>query len=107
MTGHRRLAAPIVLLAVSVALVACGVGSSANGSFTRTLSVTGPIRLELVNADWDVVINVKRRRKKYTCRLDVRASGISFHQPTKADKRNCVESTRSNRRAIPFASAKI
>jgi DUF4097 and DUF4098 domain-containing protein YvlB len=80
MTGHRRLAAPIALLAVSVALGACGVGSSTNGSFTRTLSVTGPIRLELVNAAGDVVINGSADGKVHV-QADVRASGISFTNP--------------------------
>jgi hypothetical protein len=80
MTRHRRLAAPIVLLAVSVALVACGVGSSASGSFTRTLSVAGPIRLELVNAAGDIVINGSADGKVHV-QADVRASGISFSNP--------------------------
>jgi DUF4097 and DUF4098 domain-containing protein YvlB len=82
MTGHRRLAAPIALIAVSVVLGACGLGSSANGSFTRSLNVSGAIRLELANAAGDVLINGSADGKVHV-RADVRSSGISFTNPQK------------------------
>jgi DUF4097 and DUF4098 domain-containing protein YvlB len=82
MTGHRRLAAPIAWIAVSVALGACGLGSPANGSFSRNLNVSGPIRLELSNAAGDIAITVSTDGKVHL-RADVRSSGISFTNPQK------------------------
>ena len=82
MRGHCWLAVPAGLLAITAVLGGCGLGSSANGSFGRTLNATGPIRLELTNAAGDVVINGSADRKVHV-QADVRASGISFTNPQK------------------------
>jgi DUF4097 and DUF4098 domain-containing protein YvlB len=79
-TRHRRLAAFLGLLAFAATLAACGVGSSANGSFSRTLDVTGPIRLEVTNAAGDIVINGSTDGK-VRVKADIRASGFSFVNP--------------------------
>ena len=82
MRGHRRLAVLTGLLAIAALLGGCGVGSSANGSFSRTLNVTGPIRLEFSNAAGDVTINGSTDGKAHV-QAEVRASGISFTNPQK------------------------
>ncbi len=82
MTRHRRLAAPLGLLALTAVLGACGVGSSANGSFSRTMNVTGPIRLEVTNPAGDIVINGSTDGK-VRVKADIRASGFSFINPQK------------------------
>lgn len=82
MTRHRRLAAPLGLLALSAIFSACGVGSSAKGSFSRTLDVAGPIRLEVTNAAGDIVINASADGK-VRVKADIRASGFSIVNPQK------------------------
>ncbi|MFI5056847.1 MAG: DUF4097 family beta strand repeat-containing protein [Candidatus Acidiferrales bacterium] len=82
MTGHRRPAAFVALLAFAIALSGCGAGSSVNGSFSRTLNVTGPIRLELANAAGDVVIRGSADGRVQV-KADVRASGYTFVNPQK------------------------
>ena len=44
------------LLAMSVALAACGIGPTEQGTFDRALSVSGPLRLELANSSGAVRI---------------------------------------------------
>ena len=82
MTRHRRLAPHLGLLAITAVLGGCGVGSSANGSFSRTLNVTGPIRLEVTNAAGDIVINGSTDGK-VRVKADIRASGFFFVNPQK------------------------
>jgi DUF4097 and DUF4098 domain-containing protein YvlB len=79
---NRRLAASIALLAAAVALAGCAVGPAATGSFDRTLTVTGPIRLELANASGDISITGSADRKVHV-HADVRSSGIGFDSPQK------------------------
>ena len=43
-------------LAASIALAGCGIGPAENGVFDRTLSVSGPIRLDLSDASGDIRI---------------------------------------------------
>ncbi len=82
MTRHPRLAARLALLALTAVLGGCGMGSSAHGSFSRTLNVTGPIRLEVTNAAGDIVINGSTDGK-VRVKADIRASGFSFVKPQK------------------------
>jgi DUF4097 and DUF4098 domain-containing protein YvlB len=79
---YRRLAAPIALLAAAVGLAGCAVGPAATGSFDRTLTVTGPIRLELANASGDISITGSADSKVHV-HADVRSSGIGFDSPQK------------------------
>jgi DUF4097 and DUF4098 domain-containing protein YvlB len=79
-TRHRSLAAPLGLLALSAVLAACGVGSSASGSFSRTMNVTGPIRLEVTNAAGDIVVNGSTDGKVHV-KAAIRASGFSLVNP--------------------------
>ena len=82
MTRYRGSAGPIALLSVAVALAGCSLGPSVNGSFDRTLNVTGPVRLELTNAAGDVTINGSADGKIHV-HGDVRVSGVSFGSPQK------------------------
>jgi DUF4097 and DUF4098 domain-containing protein YvlB len=80
MTGHLRRTAFVATLALAIMLSGCGVGSSANGSFNRTLNVTGPIRLEVAIASGDVVIGGSADGRVHI-KADVRASGFTLVNP--------------------------
>ena len=80
MTRHHKLAAPIALLTVVVALAGCQMGPSVSGSFDRSLDVSGPIRLELSNVDGEVSI-VGSADGKVHVHGDVRVSGFGFGSP--------------------------
>jgi DUF4097 and DUF4098 domain-containing protein YvlB len=58
------------------------MGPSANGSFDRTLTVSGPIRLELNNTSGDVSITGSADGKVHIHAL-ARASGMGFESPEK------------------------
>jgi DUF4097 and DUF4098 domain-containing protein YvlB len=80
--GRLRLAAFVAPLAFAIALGGCGGGSRANGSFSRTLNVTGPIRLEVADASGDVVIGGSADGRVHI-KADVRSSGFTFVNPQK------------------------
>jgi DUF4097 and DUF4098 domain-containing protein YvlB len=80
MTRHFRLAVPIALLAVVVALAGCQMGPSVFGSFDRSLDVSGPIRLELSNVAGNVAILGSADGKVHV-HGDVRVSGFGFGNP--------------------------
>jgi DUF4097 and DUF4098 domain-containing protein YvlB len=82
MTRHQKLAAPIALLTIAVALAGCSMGPSVSGSFDRSLDVSGPIRLELGNVAGDVSI-VGSADGKVHVHGDVRVSGFGFGSPQK------------------------
>jgi DUF4097 and DUF4098 domain-containing protein YvlB len=82
MTGRLRRTAFVASLALAIVLSGCGVGSSASGSFNRTLNVTGPIRLEVANAAGDVAISGSADGRVHVT-ADVRASGFTFVNPQK------------------------
>lgn len=78
-------ACPKLCLATALALTvaigaACAVGPSVSGSFDRTLTVNGPIRLELANASGDVSITGSADGKVHV-HADVRSSGMGFGSP--------------------------
>jgi len=54
---HTRRLYLAALLAISAALAACGIGPTEQGSFDRTLAVSGPLRLELANSSGSVRIS--------------------------------------------------
>lgn len=82
MTRNRRLAAFLAPLALAIVFGGCGAESSASGSFNRTLSVTGPIRLEVSNAAGDVVITGSADGQ-VRVKGDIRSSGFTFVDPQK------------------------
>jgi DUF4097 and DUF4098 domain-containing protein YvlB len=78
------VAGPITGLLLGTLLNAgCAIGPSASGSFDRTLSVSGPIRLELNNASGDVSVTGSADGKVHI-HGEARASGFGFDS---ADKR--------------------
>ena len=79
---HRNFAAPAGLLFAALATAGCAMGPSASGSFDRTLSVSGPIRLELNNTSGDVSITGSADGKVHV-HADARSSGMGFESPEK------------------------
>src|ERR1700719_549196 len=80
---NRRAFAALIGLPLAALLNAgCAMGPSASGSFDRTLSVSGPIRLELNNAAGDVSITGSSDGKVHV-HGDARASSFGFESPDK------------------------
>jgi DUF4097 and DUF4098 domain-containing protein YvlB len=77
MSRHLKLAAPVALIAIVVALAGCQMGPAVSGSFDRTLDVSGPIRLELANVSGDVSISGSADAKIHV-HGDVRVSGMGI-----------------------------
>jgi hypothetical protein len=81
MNYPRRLTLWCFFLLV-VALAGCAIGPAATGNFDRTLTVSGPIRLELQNTSGDVSITGGGDKKVHV-HADVHASGWGFDSPEK------------------------
>ncbi len=79
---RRKFAALAGLLFGALASAGCAMGPSASGSFDRTLSVNGPIRLEFNNTSGDVSITGSADGKVHV-HGDARASGMGFESPEK------------------------
>jgi len=79
---HRNVVAVAGLSFAAVASAGCAMGPSVSGSFDRTLSVSGPIRLELNNTSGDVSITGSADGKVHV-HGDARASGMGFESPEK------------------------
>ena len=79
---HRNFAALAGSLIAALAGAGCAMGPSVSGSFDRTLSVSGPIRLELNNTSGDVSITGSADGKVHV-HGDARASGMGFESPDK------------------------
>lgn len=69
-------------LCAAIVLAGCAMGPAATGSFDRTLTVSGPIRLELNNTSGDVSITGSADGKVHV-HADARASGFGFESPDK------------------------
>jgi DUF4097 and DUF4098 domain-containing protein YvlB len=82
MASYRKLGSSLALFAALVVLAGCNAGPSVNGSFARSFSVNGPIRLELTNAAGDVNIT-EGAAGTVTIHAEVRASGFGFENPQK------------------------
>jgi DUF4097 and DUF4098 domain-containing protein YvlB len=82
MARHRNLVLAFLLVSAIVALAACDSGPSVRGSFDRSYSVSGPIRLELTNASGDVDIAGSADSKVHV-HGEVRVSGMGFGNPQK------------------------
>ena len=77
MARYRNLASFLLLFTAIIALGGCNAGPSVNGSFARTLRVSGPIRLELSNASGGVDIS-EGAAGTVSIQAEVRASGLGF-----------------------------
>jgi DUF4097 and DUF4098 domain-containing protein YvlB len=82
MPRHRHLSLHVSVLTAAFVVVGCNVGPSVSGSFERTFTVSGPIRLELTNTAGDVDITGSADGKVHI-HADVRASGMGFDKPQK------------------------
>src|ERR1700739_1479181 len=93
---HRALTTLAGLLATVLLNAGCAMGPEASGSFDRTLSVSGPIRLELNNTSGDVSITGSADGKVHV-HGDARASGMGFESPGTrvASARRCAASAMS------------
>jgi DUF4097 and DUF4098 domain-containing protein YvlB len=70
----------LLLFATAFALAGCYTGPSVNGSFSRTYTVSGPVRLELSNASGEVDITAGAAGT-VSIQAEVRASGFGFENP--------------------------
>lgn len=85
MARNRKLSSSLLLLPAVLAvaaLVSCNAGAAASGTFDRSFTVSGPIRLELSNASGDVNITGSSDGKVHV-HGEVRASGFGFDNPQK------------------------
>ena len=79
---NRRFAFAAGLGLAALIAAGCDVGPSATGSFDRTLSVSGPIRVEVSGASGDVSITGGGDNKVHV-HAEARASGWGFDSPEK------------------------
>jgi DUF4097 and DUF4098 domain-containing protein YvlB len=82
MARYRNLGASLLLFAATAALAGCYTGPAVNGSFARTFSVSGPVRLELSNAAGDINV-AEGPAGTVSIHAEVRASGFGFEEPQK------------------------
>src|SRR5260370_1001317 len=82
MARHRKLCFPLVLFSALSVLAGCYSGPAVTGTFDRSYSVTGPIRVELANASGDVDITGSADGKVHV-HGEVRASGFGSDTPQK------------------------
>jgi DUF4097 and DUF4098 domain-containing protein YvlB len=80
--GWRGVGAAVALMATSCALTGCGAGIAAQGSFDRTYTVNGPIRLDLANASGAVRITGSTDNKVHV-HGEIRARSFLFNDPQK------------------------
>ena len=78
--GQAGLSA--LLIAAGVAAAGCGTGVAAQGSFDRSYTVNGPIRLELANASGSVRITGSADNKVHV-HGEIRAHSFLFNDPEK------------------------
>ena len=80
MLQHSRTAVTIGLAAATLCFLGCGVAASDRGTFDRTLTVTGPVRLELSNGSGGVYIS-GGQSGQVKIHAEVRAGGFLFGNP--------------------------
>jgi len=77
-----RVGGTAALLVASSVLAGCGTGIAAEGSFDRTYTVNGPIRLDLANASGAVRITGSTDNKVHV-HGEIRARSFVFNDPQK------------------------
>lgn len=82
MARYRKFGSSLALFAAFVVFAGCHAGPSVSGSFARSFSVSGPIRLELTNAAGEVNIT-EGAAGTVAIHAEVRASGFGFENPQK------------------------
>jgi DUF4097 and DUF4098 domain-containing protein YvlB len=82
MTCGRGLKIIGPVLATALWLAGCGTGTASSGSFDRTYTVNGPVRLDISNASGQIRITGSSDNKVHI-RGDIRARGFVFNNPEK------------------------
>lgn len=80
MLQRSRSAITVGLVAATLGLLGCGVAASDRGTFDRTLTVTGPVRLELSNGSGAVQIS-GGQSGQVKIHAEVRVGGFLFGSP--------------------------
>src|SRR5258708_24142816 len=82
MFGERgmKIVLPVVATALSLLIAGCGTGAASNGSFDRTYTVSGPIRLDLSNAGGQIHITGTSGNTVHI-HGEVHARGFLFNNP--------------------------
>jgi hypothetical protein len=80
--NRRTIMGATALLTAALLNAGCAMGPSADGSFDRTLTVAGPIRLEMSNTSGDVSITGSSDGKVHI-HGNAHASGFGFESPEK------------------------
>jgi len=75
MVGFQRMKTAALAVSASALLAGCGTGMVSKGSFDRTYTVSGPLRLELANASGAVRIT---GTSENTVRIHGEVSARSF-----------------------------
>jgi hypothetical protein len=84
MFGERgmKIVLPVFATALSLLNAGCGAGAASNGSFDRTYTVSGPIRLDLSNASGQIHITGNSGNTVHI-HGEVHARGFLFNNPEK------------------------
>ena len=72
----------VPVAAAALLLAGCGAGGESKGSFDRTLTVSGPIKLDLSNASGTVRITGSSDNKVHI-HGDIQSHGMFFNDPDK------------------------
>src|ERR1700686_4997198 len=80
---QRHITKLVLSVAVATLLLAgCEAGSASKGSFDRTLTLSGPIKLDLTNASGTVRITGSSDNKVHI-HGDIQSHGLFFNDPEK------------------------
>jgi len=82
MLRRNKLNFAAVVFAATALLAGCGSSATSRGSFERTYTVSGPIRLDLSNASGSVRITASSDQKVHI-HGDIRARGFLYNNPDK------------------------
>jgi len=82
MIRKRHCKPVLAVAAIALLLVGCEAGGESKGSFDRTLTVSGPIKLELTNASGTVRITGSSDNKVHI-HGDIQSHGLFFNDPEK------------------------
>jgi hypothetical protein len=93
----RKIHLGAALLALPLLLAGCGASASEQGAFERTLTVSGPVRLELANGAGAVEIRAGEPGKVHI-HAEVQVAGSAWTKSSPVPP--------SNRVATPSASAR-
>ncbi|MBA0085075.1 MAG: hypothetical protein HRJ53_08770, partial [Acidobacteria bacterium Pan2503] len=82
MVRQANRGSSLLLFATAFAIAGCYTGPSVNGTFSRSYTVSGPVRLELSNASGEVDIT-EGAAGTVSIHAEVRSSGLGFENPQK------------------------